>query len=454
MENTSHRFHFFGPLALLAISGLSFAACGGGESQNSSLGSGGGSSSSSTSTSTSSSSGSSAGSSNGERYATAFCDLIFKCCDAKGLDERFAGISDYGSCRVFIRTVWDGALEPIGKASEAAGRSAFSQENFDSCIDKLAAASCADFETGAIEACEDIFVAKVPLGGVCEAEIDCIGGDCSIPSGMSQGTCAVEPAPVGPGGNCSNDQKCDKGLYCNAGVCAIAKADGQSCQDNDECTAGTCIGDDAATPGMCGAVCQGGGAGPGPINAELEAIGGIVAQAECEHVFNCCTADEADNFLFPGMDTKWECLSFYSAITGLALAQLNTKEVEGKVKIDGAALKQCAEQYAGLSCVEFSKGGSFDCEAAIQGLVANGGACEDDGECESRNCDSMSKCAPLPGAGGVCNDECIDGYYCGAGICQKQKMIGEQCSSSDECIASRCAGPSGSKLCALICDGN
>ncbi len=285
------------------------------------------------------------GISNSELYATATCDRIFDCCNTADLAEEFRNtpVVDYAGCRILYRSVWEAAIEPVVAEGENAGRVSFNQANFDTCMQTFGGLSCAEF-SAASTFCNDIFTPKVAIGQACFSSIECIDGTCDIPSGASAGSCKAKPVPLGLGGACTTTIGCQTGLYCDGTKCTTKKADGQSCGNDNECTAGECVG---GAQGICAKICEGGGPGSGPVDKALEPMGGPMAIAECTQVFECCAATEIDTVLPPGMHTKAQCLGLYGALTASALVDLHNGSVEGKITIDGAAFETCIAQYAG-----------------------------------------------------------------------------------------------------------
>jgi hypothetical protein len=187
-------------------------------------------------------------------------------------------------------------------------------------------------------------------------------------------------------------------------------------------------------------------------------VGGPLARAECDKLFDCCDSEERAAVLFSGANNAPQCLAFYGIFTALELAQLHNSASQGKVSLDGAALAGCIDQFEALTCEDYAKDKNTGCLGGIEGLVADGQACVSDSECISKYCSSdpmtgEGSCAQLPGAGEPCTDDCAEGYYCSQ-TCTAQKPVGEACAQTKECAEGRCFGAVGSKTCALICDGN
>jgi len=449
--NGSLTLRFVGTAIFTAFVGLSLAACDG----------------STTTTSTSSSGGAGSGgsggggnaASNAEQYAKAYCDQVFECCNTVDLVERFgtnSKVVDYAGCRILYRTIWDGAIEPVVEEGVKAGRVEFSQANFDACMKSVSGLSCGDFNNASAY-CEDIFTPKVAPGQACFSNIECIDGTCEIPQNAATGTCVAKPAPVALGGACMDNDECADGLYCNASKCDTRRADGQDCNNNDQCASKTCVGDVNGMMGKCATICEGGGPGPGDVDKALEPVGGEFVVAECGKFFECCADTELETVLFPGIRTESQCLNLYGVFLGIALVDLHNSSVQGKVQIDPTALQMCLDAFAGQSCSEFAKSASFECLDAIKGLVADGSSCTDDNQCTSKYCNesmpNQGVCATLPGVGAPCTSDCAKGLYCDGSMCVAQKALGASCTGTRECAEGRCFGASGMMTCTLVCDG-
>lgn len=456
--NGSFAFRLMGMALVTGFAGLSLAACGTDANTTTSSSTSGGGGEGGGSGGAGGGGGGGVTGKNGEAYAAAYCGRSFDCCNAADIVERFTSshIVDYAGCRIYYRTIWEAAVEPIVVEGEKAGRVEFSQANFDACMKSVEALSCADFKQ-APTFCENIFTPKVALGQPCFSSIECVDGLCDIPQGASVGMCMKKPAPVMIGGACQKPTDCADGLYCNAMTCQPQKADGQSCTNDRECLAGTCIGDAQGGMGQCGKICEGGGPGAGKIDEALETLGGPLVVAECNKFFECCSGDEIDTVLFPGIRAESQCYGLLGLFLGIGLVDMHNSSAEGKLQIDGTKLQACIGDFASLTCAAFAKDSSFACDGGITGLVADGASCTDDNQCTSKYCNepmpNQGKCATPPGAGAPCTDQCADGFYCDGAMCAPQKALGSMCATKDECLEGRCYGPSGMKTCALVCDG-
>lgn len=400
-----------------------------------------------------------------EQYAEAYCGKMAECCDYSELGDSLgnSGVRSYAGCRIAYRTTWEGYVEHLLEEGAKAGRIAFNEVEFSSCMAALKELSCADYgkTRGAdVPSCKAIFEPKVALGGACASSIECIGGLCDVLDGEPLGTCIKVP---GEGEPCL-DAECGDGLRCEVQTCMPALADGAACDNDNDCESSACKKTDPmSSMGTCVRVCDGGGPGKGPVNEELEALGPELVSAMCEKMSACCTPEETEEFFFGNAGDEMQCRLLYAALYGgFALPRLHMYEVEGQVEIDGVGWLACISTYNARSCEEHSKGASLEpvCPAFIKPKVADGGACPESFVCVSGNCVKPSgveegACQPMPGVGEPCDDACAAGHYCDAGTCAPQGAIGAGCAFNDACAEGVCYldKSSGMSSCAYICDG-
>lgn len=397
--------------------------------------------------------------SQGEAYAASQCGHLFECCKVSELPEASNSLTgdggtfvDYAGCRIWNRTLWDGGVAPIFAESVAAGRMEIDAAALAECFQTLAEWPCSAPTPGLGGLCGGALIPKVAVGGTCTHELECISGTCVLSNG--KGTCEAKPAPGGLGEPCGGGSYCEAMLYCEGGMCASVKVDGQPCYDDQECQSGTCAGEQQGT-GMCATICQGGGPGVGPTDEVLETLGLSIAEAECDQIFNCCEPDERAFLLFSSALPKSQCLSFHAFYQASGLVQLHNAAIDGKASIDGAKVAACVEKLAGATCPAFADGMDFTCPDGIKGLVPDGQTCTSDVECAGTYCnEQQGKCQPLPGANAVCSADCAAGLYCNGQICVAQKPLGQTCTLDNQCAEGRCYATAGNpKVCTVICDG-
>lgn len=221
------------------------------------------------------------------------------------------------------------------------------------------------------------------------------------------------------------------------------------------------------------------GPGPGAADAGFEPGDGTavdpeyaprLAQAYCERVFACCTADELALFEVmpslgppPAVTTEAQCRAHIQAfIEALnVLGVLKPFIDAGEIVYDEARRDACNAALAAMACTEFNKhtlliatGGHC---LPIRGTIEDGGACVLAQACKSGYCGGAGTCGPRPGVGQACAGECADGAWCDAGTCAAKEPNGSACGRDEECVSEFCDeiyGP-GDGVCADItyCDG-
>lgn len=398
-----------------------------------------------------------------ERFATAVCGQVFECCKPADLVELFSpsgvsdgSVTDYAGCRIYYRTSWEAIFEPFIQASVAAGRMEFDEAAFDDCLQTFASQPCADYLSTS-PVCDEMFVPKVEAGGACTSELECKTGACEVPLGAAEGKCVEEKPPSQAGGGCAGTGDCAEELYCEFGKCTATKALGESCSADEQCRSRQCVGEHQGN-GKCGKICEGGGSGPGTVDAALEAIGGPAVLAQCGWISKCCTPAESAELLVPGIDTEQECRTLVGVLVGYGLVAIHNSASENKVAVDEGALQKCLSELQKLSCGDPAEALALDCPEGIQGLLGEEESCSTDTECKTTYCNKPNSgpgtCAPVPGKDETCTTKCAEGTWCNAFKCAEQKPLGAECTSDAECKEGRCFAPSGgAQTCMAICDG-
>ena len=170
------------------------------------------------------------------------------------------------------------------------------------------------------------------------------------------------------------------------------------------------------------------------------------AEALCAKNWECCPASElADK-------TKADCVMNNQFGISALVGSINESQSKGRATYDAGKANACADALAAMTCDEFKQGGSnaATCMSFVTPKVAEGGACTQDYECTTNNCQGATTTdPPVDGAcaaaislapiGGACTGiECVDGAYCDSttSTCQKSKGAGETCTSDSECVNS------------------
>jgi hypothetical protein len=151
-------------------------------------------------------------------------------------------------------------------------------------------------------------------------------------------------------------------------------------------------------------------------------------------------------------ETVEDCISLRSGFSLLASGLLNESVVQGRVKVNTAAMEACAAVYDGaecgdpfpLDCLEddmleplvplggvcgtdyeclegYCTGNAFSADGLCELPRENGAACDDDLQCASGACHFSDDVCFTPGAAGT---PCTFGPECASGLCD---MTAHEC---------------------------
>jgi hypothetical protein len=199
------------------------------------------------------------------QYATAWCDLVQRCCFESNGTPGAACESE-----VETRTATNG--------NEAASDGAtWNESAAQRCLDAIGHAECASVDAVAlrdlVDSCDDVWTGVVPPGGACQTYGSC--AEPQVTGGASAGASCVNSACVQvvrqpPGAPCAEPtQTCDPFLAeCVASACVALPEAGQactgSCRTGSRCTGGVCeplaaVGAPCTSNGECASDrCSGG----------------------------------------------------------------------------------------------------------------------------------------------------------------------------------------------------
>lgn len=201
--------------------------------------------------------------------------------------------------------------------------------------------------------------------------------------------------------------------------------------------------------------CDGGGGDTVPLGQLGSELGAII----CPKMVECCTQMELEDELL-GASNEMECEAFYAGFLGqLLVPVLEDSVAAGRLAYDGERMRTCLDAYAAIDCADLPTalhaGGPGGCTDPFTGLVALGGACANDADCQSNLCDGDSTdfngnttfgtCAEVPAIGQPCVDgDCGAGAFCdynaGSQTCQATLADGASCSANGDCASGACNG--------------
>jgi len=162
--------------------------------------------------------------------ATVVCHRLYECCTPDELMGNLVAGGTEQDC-VVIYGGFVGLLVAAVQPSISAGRIAYHDDAFDSCIPALGEIDCATLRAGtddpAAAQCGVVFEPLVAMGGACTQHGECINGWCETAAGSAEGQCAPKKAD---GIECVDDGECISD-YCDfvEGVCAAEPAGGGFC---------------------------------------------------------------------------------------------------------------------------------------------------------------------------------------------------------------------------------
>jgi hypothetical protein len=187
-------------------------------------------------------------------------------------------------------------------------------------------------------------------------------------------------------------------------------------------------------------------AGCGSDGVTIENFAQKYAEAICSKNFQCCNAMElADK-------TMSTCVTNNQFAISALTASINESKAKGRANYDDSKSGTCIDSLKSMTCDEFKQGVGGNmaaCMAFVTPNVAMGGACTQDYECITGNCEGedTSVDPPVDGMcggmislaqiGAACSSiECVDGAYCdpATSTCQANKGAGSACTSSNECV--------------------
>ncbi|HUQ04432.1 MAG TPA: Dickkopf N-terminal cysteine-rich domain-containing protein [Kofleriaceae bacterium] len=193
----------------------------------------------------------------------ATCAKMVECCTVEELEDQLLGASTLEECEAFYLGFLGQLFIPVMEDSVADGRLRYDGDETRRCIDAVAVVECADFPAtlrgGLAGSCSSPFTGLVELAGECANDADCVSTLCDgdrvdFEGNVTMGVCARRP---GNGEACADGDECGAGLYCDTSgasdLCAPTLADGTTCRFDDDCTAGSCLGNDNGGMGTCGA---------------------------------------------------------------------------------------------------------------------------------------------------------------------------------------------------------
>jgi hypothetical protein len=231
----------------------------------------------------------------------------------------------------------------------------------------------------------------------------CGGGACA-PAAPEDCGLRICDAASGCRQTCSGDGDCTASGYCDAhtSVCAPKQANGAVCGGAHECATGNCV-DGVCCDTACAGVC-----------------------VSCRAAENGQPADGTCADVIDGTDPENECAAG-SASCGL----------------DGfCGHGRCRLAPPNVTC---------GAPACVNGLGNTSATLTPSAQCDGQGACGAATPVPCPGSvlclsnqlcrPTICSGDadCISGFYCAAGACTAQQVIGGMCSANDQCVTGVCS---------------
>lgn len=223
----------------------------------------------------------------------------------------------------------------------------------------------------------------------CAADQDCVEGTCKD---------KTLNAHVFP----SFDDSLVDTLTCNSGTVYIDTSTGSAM--------GTSADVNACPPSLC----QEGTCLIPPDNSiSLGAAPAAIAKTECQKQFDCCMGSDLVSQEGGNYTDEAGCEQFETGeIQGIVQEFIQPAIDQGKLVYRGDILGACLGEISSASCeVAFGDNVDSQCNATLQGKVADGGACDQN----------------------LGNNECISGI-CESGVCIEPVALGGACPNFEPCV--------------------
>lgn len=183
---------------------------------------------------------------------------------------------------------------------------------------------------------------------------------------------------------------------------------------------------------------------------DLDTARESLASAQCERVFECCSAEDAQRvFASETITDAAACVPVLDNYLNAFVFPAITDALDrGAVEIDTTAEAACIQTFRDVACESLVPNPNLnmlkrpECVAWVQPRLETSEFCTADFECKTGFCalsDSSGSCRPAPTNGEPCSQErCAEDAFCYDGVCAPKLALNVACSRNDECLSENC----------------
>ena len=280
-------------------------------------------------------------------------------------------------------------------------------------------------------------ICQLPIGaGICKANTDCTSTLCQ------SGTCRIRT-----NGDCSRYHwQCSRGRACVAGTCLVNNGQAALNADSTTCASGYCqnsLGGCICKDAPAGTVCNGNNP---VVCADPLLCNGSSGKCQAGPNGPCSTNNDCSN---NGLCQNRKCKI---PLDGKCSTSKNNFCASGSVCAGNNPRSQTCLKAKGQTCAadgECYQGlcSNNQCEPTNSRVVLNGGHCNNNYDCKSRICSSVTgKCLASDSLPCTLDSDCKSGL-CSSNVCtaaQSYRVLnGKHCLANADCKSGLCGSSSG-----------